>query len=96
MEGIEQGSWSASIIADFDDHKYAPLQHIVATILTCCHRTLVNRVEWNVTGTVLASTGNDGKVRVWKSSLGGVWRPAGFVSVEAADQDADAEMDGDE
>jgi hypothetical protein len=54
---------------------------------------------------VLSSAGNDGCVRIWKASLGGVWRPAGHVTVEqapAADgagdgaraRDGDAEMRG--
>jgi nucleoporin SEH1 len=52
-------------------------------------------VEWNVTGTILTSAGNDGKVRLWKQSLGGVWRTAGYVSVESApEQDGDTTMDG--
>jgi nucleoporin SEH1 len=69
---------------------------MVRSILICDgFRSLVNRVEWNITGTMLASTGNDGKVRIWKSTLGGVWRPSGYVSVEAAEQDGDADMDGD-
>lgn len=36
--------------------------------------------------TVLSSAGNDGRVRVWKATAGGVWRPAGHISVEQADQ----------
>jgi len=49
------------------------------------HKTHVGRVEWNITGTVLASSGNDGRVRLWKQTVGGIWRSAGHVSVEQAD-----------
>jgi nucleoporin SEH1 len=35
--------------------------------------------------TILSSTGNDGKVRLWKATDGGkVWRAAGSISVEQA------------
>ncbi len=33
------------------------------------HDAEVWRVEWNVTGTVLSSSGDDGKVRLWKGAL---------------------------
>jgi nucleoporin SEH1 len=48
------------------------------------HRSHVGRVDWNVTGTVLSSSGNDGRVRVWKATRGNIWRAAGHISVEAA------------
>ncbi|THH03870.1 hypothetical protein EW145_g5942 [Phellinidium pouzarii] len=60
------------------------------------HKSSVGRVEWNITGTVLSSAGNDGRVRLWKQTVGGVWRPAGHISVEQAEerpQTADVEMD---
>jgi WD40 repeat protein len=31
------------------------------------------RVSWNVTGTILASSGDDGRVLLWKSSFSGEW-----------------------
>lgn len=33
------------------------------------HKRCVTRVEWNSTGTVLSSSGDDGKVRMWKGEL---------------------------
>lgn len=45
--------------------------------------------------TVLSSAGNDGWVRLWKQTVGGVWRSAGTISVEQAEdtENADADMD---
>ncbi|KAJ7074974.1 WD40-repeat-containing domain protein [Mycena belliarum] len=75
-EDDDDGEWTASIVADFDQH-----------------RSAVGRVEWNITGTVLASAGNDGRVRLWKATAGNVWRPAGSVGVEQAGEgDGDVEM----
>ncbi|CAG8762155.1 10480_t:CDS:2, partial [Acaulospora morrowiae] len=39
------------------------------------HNVEVWKVEWNVTGTILSSSGDDGKVRLWKYSLqSGEWK----------------------
>ncbi|KNZ74283.1 Nucleoporin SEH1 [Termitomyces sp. J132] len=65
----EEGKWTASVVADFDQHKSA-----------------IGRVEWNITGTVLSSTGNDGRVRLWKATSGSVWRPAGSIGVEQTEE----------
>ncbi|KAJ7199215.1 WD40-repeat-containing domain protein [Mycena pura] len=65
----EEGQWTASIVADFEQHKSA-----------------VGRVEWNITGTVLSSAGNDGRIRLWKATSGHVWRPAGSIGVEQSDE----------
>lgn len=37
------------------------------------HEAEVWRVRWNVTGSVLASSGDDGVMRVWKQNLRGAW-----------------------
>ncbi|PFH46735.1 hypothetical protein AMATHDRAFT_77541 [Amanita thiersii Skay4041] len=50
------------------------------------HRSAVGRVEWNITGTVLSSAGNDGRIRLWKATAGNVWRPAGSIGVEQDDE----------
>lgn len=59
------------------------------------NRSAVGSVEWNITGTVLSSAGNDGRIRLWKATSGNVWRPAGSIGVEATEEthDADVEMD---
>ena len=49
------------------------------------HNSEVWRVEWNVTGTLLASSGDDGQVRLWRASLQGTW--AQYVPPIAADAD---------
>lgn len=38
------------------------------------HRQEVWRVEWNSTGTILSSAGDDGKVRLWKCSYMNEWQ----------------------
>jgi nucleoporin SEH1 len=42
--------------------------------------------------TVLTSAGNDGKVRLWRSTYGNVWRPMGSLDVVQGD---DAPVGGD-
>jgi len=49
------------------------------------HEYAVSKVDWNVTGTTLTSSGADGHVRLWKMSMGGVWRP--MVSVNAMERE---------
>ncbi|KAI8918541.1 WD40-repeat-containing domain protein [Powellomyces hirtus] len=46
------------------------------------HGTEVWRVDWNVTGTILSSSGDDGKVRLWKSSYMDEWRCMSIISAE--------------
>ena len=42
--------------------------------------------------TVLTSAGNDGRVRLWRSTYGNVWRPMGSLDVVQRD---DATASGD-
>jgi nucleoporin SEH1 len=46
------------------------------------HQAPVWRVKWNLTGTVLSSAGDDGKIRLWKSNYSGVWRCISSVSLD--------------
>lgn len=46
------------------------------------HKCEVWKVSWNVTGTILASAGNDGNIRFWKSSFKNEFRCAAVVSAE--------------
>jgi nucleoporin SEH1 len=48
-----------------------PTVELVATL--SAHRSQVWRVAWNVTGTALATTGEDGAVRLWSAGLDGTW-----------------------
>ncbi|KAF9022977.1 WD40 repeat-like protein [Hymenopellis radicata] len=60
------------------------------------HKSSVGRVEWNITGTVLSSAGNDGKIRLWKATSGGsIWRPAGSIGVEQTEPEEKEKDDGD-
>ncbi|KAJ3552352.1 hypothetical protein NM688_g4194 [Phlebia brevispora] len=59
------------------------------------HKAAVGRVEWNITGTILSSAGSDGRVRLWKATAGNVWRPAGHISVEQAEEQQDVDMNDD-
>jgi WD40 repeat protein len=36
--------------------------------------TQVWRVEWNITGTILSTSGDDGKVRLWKGTSRQSWQ----------------------
>jgi nucleoporin SEH1 len=58
--------------------------------------TLLNKYRFNYR-TVLSSAGNDGRIRLWKATSGSVWRPAGSIGVEQAEEhgheDTDVDMD---
>lgn len=46
------------------------------------HLSQVWRVSWNITGTILASSGDDGTVRLWKSNYLDNWKPLGVLNDE--------------
>jgi len=51
------------------------------------HHSEVWKVEWNVTGTILASSGDDCKVRLWKAiPHTGKWKMFGILSGEDSDE----------
>ncbi|RIB15253.1 hypothetical protein C2G38_2093667 [Gigaspora rosea] len=39
-------------------------------------------VEWNITGNILSSSRDDGKVRLWESSHNGEWKCISVISYE--------------
>lgn len=45
---------------------------VIATLQE--HEAQVWRVEWNLTGTILSSTGDDGRVRLWKANYLDNWK----------------------
>lgn len=49
------------------------MDSIVAAIFKD-HETQVWRVEWNITGTILASSGDDGCIRLWKANYLDNWK----------------------
>lgn len=42
----------------------------------------VQRVQWNVTGTVLTTSGDDGRIRFWKEDHLGTWTQHSIMSAE--------------
>lgn len=60
------------------------------------HAFRISLLTYVVTRTVLASAGNDGRIRLWKATTGSIWRPAGYITVEQAEEqqkEGDIEMD---
>lgn len=60
------------------------------------HLGQVWRVSWNITGTILASSGDDGTVRMWKSNYLDNWKKLGVlndnVSAQPTNQTGDLEQ----
>lgn len=51
------------------------------------HQLEVWRVSWNITGTILSSAGDDGKVRLWKSNYLNEWKCMSIISSNSGSKD---------
>lgn len=59
------------VVSRMEEDSQGATRYIVRTVAKCSeHNSTVWRVAWNITGTILASSGDDGVVRLWK---GGYW-----------------------
>jgi len=53
------------------------------------HHAEVWRVEWNVTGTILASSGDDGVIRLFKTNFKNEWKSFSVIRGERDEMDAE-------
>ena len=85
-------------MADFDHHKAAVGRvewNVTGYVMVYICSSCIIHLVWHHR-TVLSSAGNDGRVRLWKATQGNVWRAAGHISVEQAEdahKEGDVEMD---
>jgi len=69
--------------ADSDNKSRAFTRGIAVCVATLsAHESRVRRVQWNLTATTLASSADDGTVRLWAEDLDGVWRQVMIASGE--------------
>ncbi|RWS10508.1 nucleoporin seh1-like isoform X1 [Dinothrombium tinctorium] len=58
----------------------SPLKHEIKQVMQFNdHGAQVWRIAWNVTGTILASSGEDGTVRLWKANYLENWKCVGVI-----------------
>lgn len=67
-ENLEYKSFKGG--SDSDSYSSSPLDN--PAVLRC--NSPVWRVAWNATGTVLATSGDDGTMRLWRKSHAGLWQ----------------------
>ncbi|KAG5445621.1 Nucleoporin SEH1 [Clonorchis sinensis] len=48
------------------------------------HKGRVWRVSWNVTGSILASSGDDGCIRLWQANYLGAWQPISVIAPDGS------------
>ncbi|RPA87437.1 WD40 repeat-like protein [Ascobolus immersus RN42] len=53
------------------------------------HRREVWRVCWNVTGSILSSAGDDGKIRLWRKAANGRWMVISIINHSDSDDTAE-------
>ncbi|XP_048364489.1 centrosomal protein of 192 kDa [Sphaerodactylus townsendi] len=58
------------------------------------HNSQVWRVSWNITGTVLASSGDDGCVRLWKANYMDNWKCTGILKGNGSPVNASSSQQG--
>jgi len=51
------------------------------------HQSAVWRAEWNITGTILATSGDDGAVRLFKTDLSNEWKCFSVITGSPDDED---------
>lgn len=66
-EHSDESSWRYQLVSDLDAHVGGGG---------------VGRVEFNITGTVLSTAGDDGKVRLYKPTFAQEWREHAVISAE--------------
>ncbi|XP_018412335.1 PREDICTED: nucleoporin SEH1 isoform X2 [Nanorana parkeri] len=70
MKPLRKELTSAGGVTKFEIHTVAQFDN---------HNSQVWRVSWNITGTVLASSGDDGTVRLWKANYMDNWKCTGVL-----------------
>uniref|UniRef100_A0A8C5WJX7 SEH1 like nucleoporin n=1 Tax=Leptobrachium leishanense TaxID=445787 RepID=A0A8C5WJX7_9ANUR len=70
LKPLRKEQTSSGGVTKFDIHTVAQFDH---------HNSQVWRVSWNITGTVLASSGDDGSVRLWKANYMENWKCTGVL-----------------
>ena len=46
------------------------------------HKSEVSKIQWNVTGTVLSSSGDDGRICLWKATYLDDWKLVSVICPE--------------
>ncbi|KAG9479095.1 hypothetical protein GDO78_012645 [Eleutherodactylus coqui] len=70
MKPLRKEVTSSGGVTKFEIHTVAQFDN---------HNSQVWRVSWNITGTVLASSGDDGNVRLWKANYMDNWKCTGVL-----------------
>ncbi|KAJ2552882.1 epoxide hydrolase, soluble (sEH) [Coemansia sp. RSA 1933] len=67
--------------ASSDSQSAFPRSELVADLVVEPY-VPIRRVRWNSTGTLLASSGDDGVARMWKMTVNGTWREIAAITAE--------------